>query len=483
MKISYLRFFLLLILATSCSYEYFNPVDVESPEYQGFLTTEDKDNIALIPDDETCWCIFRSNIIFDATAYQLQISNIEDFSGELLFNKDDFDSNVMVPLHDFIVGEIYYYRVRALKDGSWGVWSDIGEVSFVNIITNAVPAEGDSYLDRTPEFSWDAVDGADYYEIQTADTKSELDTAVSKIVFLNNFTPNEALAVDQLHYWRVRVVNSEGQVSAWSLGSFNIEEIELVPVSGGSFIMGDEEWASPLHEVTVSGFEIGKYEITWEQWSEVYEWAIANGYNFQNSGSYYSFDFNFYNGLPAKWINWRDAVVWCNALSEFTGLEPSYTYDGAVVTDSSDDGGFVCDNSECNWSGEGYRLPTEAEWEFAARGGGYDTDGLYAGSNDVYTVAWYGGNSSDGSHPVGGKEPNELGIYDMSGNVEEFCWDWYDFYSDSPQTDPIGAESGSGRIIRGGSAWDATENLRVGMRNYSPTYNEVQMGGIRVCRN
>ena len=165
----------------------------------------------------------------------------------------------------------------------------------------------------------------------------------------------------------------------------------------------------PVHTVTVSTFYIGKYEVT----QGLYESVMgANPSEFKGD-----------NNLPVENVTWYNAVSFCNKLSEKEGRQAVYTIDGTTVT--------------ADWSKNGYRLPTEAEWEYAAKGGnGSPGNYLYAGSNNVDDVAWYSGNSSNTPHVVGKAKPNGLGIYDMSGNVWEWCWDWYSDYSSEAQSDP-----------------------------------------------
>ena len=130
---------------------------------------------------------------------------------------------------------------------------------------------------------------------------------------------------------------------------------------------------------------------------------------------------------PVICVSWYDAVDYCNWLSRKDGLLPAYSRGGNSI--------------QCNFSANGYRLPTEAEWEYAATGGSSSRGYTYSGSNTIGNVAWYSGNSGLKPHPVGGKQANELGLYDMSGNVWEWCWDWYGDYPSRSQTDPTGVSS------------------------------------------
>ena len=233
---------------------------------------------------------------------------------------------------------------------------------------------------------------------------------------------------------------------------------QMVWVSGGTFTMGstgsdadgDEE---PLHSVSVSGYYIGKYEVTQTQWTSI-----------MGSNPSYSKGDN----RPVEKVSWTDCCRFCNALSDHYGLQRCYSIsgsgDGASVTMVQSSGGF--------------RLPTEAEWEFAARGGNSSRGYKYSGSDNIDYVAWYKDNSGiTRTHDVGGKNSNELGIYDMTGNVWEWCWDWYGAYTSQTQTNPTGAYSGSLRVNRGGSWSHDARSCRCTYRYYnSPSYRYDYLG-------
>lgn len=269
------------------------------------------------------------------------------------------------------------------------------------------------------------------------------------------------LVLDSSVYWQVLAVNEDGVDSDWSsVYDFAVVEpvVPMVTITGGTFTMGDT-WGGgeydelPIHSVTLSDFSLGKYVVTYAEWDEVYDWAVTNGYNFANVGI--AGDSGTGGGdttdEPVTTINWRDVIVWCNAASEYDGLTPVYTYSSAVIKNSQDENSTACDNTVPDWSADGYRLPTEAEWEYAAKGGNIDTNsGEYAGSSIIGDVAWYSDNSVLDTHPVGTKASNELGLYDLSGNVWEWNWDWFGSYSSTTQTNPSGSSSGSRRV---GTGW------------------------------
>ncbi len=254
------------------------------------------------------------------------------------------------------------------------------------------------------------------------------------------------------------------QQSLAGIDSMNITNISaqsagMVLVTGGTFTMGETGYATPVHQVTVSSFYMGKTEVTQGQWKAV---MGSNPSYFTSVGD---------NG-PVEQVTWYDCISYCNKLSIKEGKTPVYSIGGNTSPSS-----WTSGTIERNTSAKGYRLPTEAEWEYAARGGNQSHIYTYSGSNTVGDVAWYDANSGSTTHQVSTKTANELGISDMSGNVWEWCWDWYGAYSSTAQTNPTGASSGSSRLLRGGS-WNYSYNLcRVSYRYYYyPDYNLINIG-------
>jgi formylglycine-generating enzyme required for sulfatase activity len=252
---------------------------------------------------------------------------------------------------------------------------------------------------------------------------------------------------------------------------------EMVFVPGGSFQMGNDRrgWPDnerPGHTVTLSNFYIGRYEVT----QALYQSVTGN-----NPCDYYRGD-----NRPVISVTWYDAIEFCNKLSEMDGLQPVYTISGRKPV-----AGYPITSAavKANWSRNGYRLPTEAEWEYAAKGGDGSPGGnyRYAGGNRGDDVAWYSGNSGLRTHEVGTKAPNDLGIYDMSGNVYEWCWDRYGRYSSATQTNPNGAFFGSHRTYRGGSLIDGEDcygnhGTRPAYRNYRKPSIRYSNLGFRLVR-
>jgi len=255
------------------------------------------------------------------------------------------------------------------------------------------------------------------------------------------------------------IVPPEPQAAAVEAPKVVSSLLDLIFVEGGSFSMGSEEGnpsEKPAHTVQVDGFYIGKYEVTQSQWNQI-------------MGASPTLDKGTGDKNPVYNVSWTDAVDFCNKLSIKEGLTPCYSGSGA--------------GTECNFSANGYRLPTEAEWEFAARGGIESKKYLYAGSNNEEEAGWYSGSSEGTTHEVGLKAPNELGLYDMSGNLWEWCWDWFDakFYSSSPSKNPTGPESGIYRVLRGGGWAIFADALRCTNRYYG-AHRSDSSSGFRCAR-
>ncbi len=330
--------------------------------------------------------------------------------------------------------------------------------------------------------------GAAGYEVQIAASEGGVANSVAIDVTDASYTPATALTNLQTHYWRVRAKDGDGQYGTWS-AEHSLDVVVddgFVYVEGGTFQMGSTagEWnEEPVHQVTVSTFYMSRYEVTHGQYLEFLNGAGVSaagrlngnevidmdGYDvaFSHDGTLFIFSGSGVADsidCPVMEVTWYGAAEYANWLSAESGLTKVYTINGTSVT--------------ANWSANGYRLPTEAEWEYAARGGNASKGYLYAGSDNADEVAWY--NNSGHSYPVGGKAPNELGLYDMSGNVREWCWDWYGSYSSGSQSDPRGPASGSRRVNRGGSWYYSAGLLRSAYRYSNRPGNSYNNVGFRL---
>ena len=242
---------------------------------------------------------------------------------------------------------------------------------------------------------------------------------------------------------REGIHKTDGKESEYIRQTFTVKDVSftMIPVAGGTFQMGataeqnnpnsDE---NPVHRVTLSSYYIGETEVTQALWNAV---MGSNPSNFKG------------NNLPVERVSWNDCQTFIRKLNEVTG--------------------------------QNFRLPTEAEWEYAARGGA-NREYQYSGSkdNNLGEVAWYGGNSGSKTHPVGMKQANELGLYDMSGNVWEWCSDWYGNYSTGSQTNPQGPTSGSNRVFRGGGWSYYAGYCRVASRSWDAPGRRYDFLGLRL---
>ena len=278
------------------------------------------------------------------------------------------------------------------------------------------------------------------------------------------------------------------------------EGFALIPA--GVYQMGDAidnngGADAPVHNVTVSGFYMGKTEVTWSEWQAVQQWGtLVGGYTSLAVGAGKG------AGYPVTNVNWYDVVKWCNAKSEREGLVPAY-YTNNAQTVVYRLGNVQVTNVQVKWGANGYRLPTEGEWEKAGRGGlvgkrfpngdtisqslanYYGATGAYAydlAPNGYNAIGSVGGTSSATS-PVGSFVANGYGLKDVAGNVWEWCWDWYGTLGSGGVTDPRGADTGTNRVFRGGSWYGDAYDARVSSRisNYpSSSYSGI---GFRVVRS
>jgi len=313
--------------------------------------------------------------------------------------------------------------------------------------------------------------------------------SAAAILFCNLFT--QTLTVE--------TIDGSETIELNEIENIIVEAENLIFVEGGFYLMGDhynEGWSDelPVHSITVDNFFIGKFEITHTEFieflndAEVEPDGSYNGYDIidmddTNCAIVYSDDSFVFNSIgiisssecPIINVSWYGACEYSNWLSETNNLTPSYTIDN--------------DNVECAFEASGFRLATEAEWEYACRGGvSWTDDYRYSGCHewiDFSDYGWFNYNSASQLHPVGEKLPNQLGIFDMSGNVYELCWDWFSssYYEVSPSHNPTGPDSGSYHVSRGGDWNDDAQFCRSSARFSSYPYNTGGYLGFRLVKS
>lgn len=362
-------------------------------------------------------------------------------------------------------------RARAFKDG----WNPSKTAVAVYDLKAATPtfnpsagiyeeAQRVQIASATPEtrihYTTNGADPTIFSRIYSSPIDVNRDTTIKAMAIRSNWTPSDiAKAEYKIDYPEIK---------------------DMVPIPAGSFMMGDARNmgspnARPAHNVNLSGFYIGKYQVTQKQWEQVMG---------SNPSGFLGED------RPVDSVSWYYALIYCNRRSIAEDLTPVYTISNSTDPDDWGEPPYMgydrdWDNPRVNFDADGYRLPTEAEWEYAARAATNTPDYTYSGSDNVDLVAWHNGNSDGTSHPVGRKDPNGLNIYGMSGNVWEWCHDWYDedYYENSPENNPTGPDSGSFRVIRGGSWSHSAEMCRVFHRMNGFPYRANNFMGLRVVRS
>ncbi len=450
--------------------------------------TKDQPKITLDPvDDDDEQVSLTPYLDWNGT----NVSSYTVYLGTSADNMDEVASGLTTSnknlVDQLLPNQQYYWKVVGTDDNGNKVESEVGSFKTVGLVTLSAPTDNADQVSVLPELSWSGV-GVSSYTVWLGKSSDDMDEVASGSSG-TSYSPDEQLDYNQTYYWQVVGTDADGKQVKSEVRSFTTElgtytnsiNMQMVMVKAGNFQMGSEDEDAfdrekPVHSVTISqDYYIGKYEVTNAQVVAVFNWAENEGIEISFSETSVTYGGNelldldgslcqiglsggslcVKNGqeyCPVVYISWYGAVAFADFLNQKEGVTK-------------------------------YSLPTEAQWEFAARGGNQSNGYTYAGSNNIDAVAWYTDNSEIRIREVGTKSPNELGIYDMSGSALEWCNDWYGDYPSEAVTDPVGASTGSYRIMRGGDWAGTASGCRVADRRYynNPSYKYYCDGFRLIC--
>jgi len=376
-----------------------------------------------------------------------------------------WNDSTTLPVHSFANatgGSVTIICEAKSENGS--IAKDTFVIGFIpSLPVQSFPANGETGLALTDTLTWSTVNGATSYEVQVSTSSTfatiliEDSTLTTAIKIISGLTSNTT------YYWRVQAKNAGG-VSGYT-SAYSFATIGMKLINGGTFSMGEVGIAETVHSVTLSSFNMDTTDVTQADYLAVMGVTPSS--------------FSGDTKRPVENVTWFDAVLYCNARSKTMGLDTVYSY--TSVTGTAGNGCSGLGNIAIDYTKKGYRLPTEAEFEYACRGGTTTTYWWGADTNGMGARAWTSYNSNGSTQPVATKLANAYGLYDMAGNVWQWCNDWYGSYDAGSVTNPKGAATGTSRVLRGGSGEDGNNvNFRSANRSYAVPDGRGSYIGFRV---
>ena len=425
----------------------FNPKSIKFTDPQVGVRTEQKVTITARNADFSITNITSNNGGFDITPKNFTLPNGQSMELTISYTPADSGFN-----HCRFEIENTLCQTRLYASGGWK-----GKKPLIQTLKLMHPNGGEVFVAGSDTvITWEGVGPDEPVKLEYSTNNGT-----------NWLTLSES-ATGLSYTWRVPRIASSQCLARVTADAKKAGDIEMVIIPDGTFQMGNTgayrtgSSEGPVHTVIISrNFLMSQYEVTQKQYEEVV-------------GTNPSYDKG--ENLPVENVNWYDAVEYCNKLSEMEGLDKCYSGSGDTIV--------------CDWDANGYRLPTEAEWEYAAKA--RTTTDFYNGNltnasctpvdANLDSIGWYCGNSGNITHAVGQKAPNDFGLYDMNGNVSEWCWDWYANYDNATETDPKGPAGGYDRVNRGGSWGNIASGCRSTVRYISNADNRTRSLGFRVVR-
>ena len=419
------------------------------------------------------WFWYTSSVLSAGAGYYFNTMAMESYDEYLIARDSEtvrlkgnaIDQNILMRdiSYSVSVGPLLFGTISWLKQGHFKRKRIKYYNEFHKIIDMLVPPEDIKLTiikNKSIRISWTdncTIENGFIIERKKGDEDYKLLNSIKSV----NYLIDDDIQAGISYHYKIATYKDEYISDYLYSDSISIEVNPLIFVEGGNFKMGDiwddgEHNEKPVHEVKINSFHINKFEVTQKQYKKI----------MMTNPSYLKGDL-----LPVEQVTWSQAIQYCNKLSELENLEKCYYIeDGKIL---------------CNWTANGYRLPTEAEWEYAARSGGKD-DQKWSGTGDseyLNDFSWNLSNAEYKTHEVGTRYPNEIGLYDMSGNVREWCWDKPGTYKANEEINPKGIDDGTYRIVRGGGWRDKADGCRTIKRFEITQSSHMMLIGFRVVRN